>query len=257
MATPEELTQRHKNAIKRRMERTRARLANRLHSLGETIHGVATTVESVKETVESTAETVQDTVKSTIDTVQDTVKATVDTVQQTVHSTVETAKDILDVRRHPLAWLGGSVVAGFLGGRWLHSHKEPPAPAYPMGGYPYPGPVPPAAPAAAPAPAPEEKPGLLDSVTSMLGDSFDKVKGLGIGAAVGLLRDLVASEVPEPLRENVVEIGNNLVKDLGGQVLEGNMLDSLLGGEKKDESRDGPPADTPRSSRPSGVPVQV
>jgi gas vesicle protein len=236
MATPEELTQRRKDAIKKRMDRTRARLADRLHTLGETIHGVAKTVEEVKETVESTAETVQGTVKSTVETVQDTVKSTVETVQETVHSTVETAKEALDFRKHPLAWLGGSVAAGYLVGRWMHDERKAPAvPAYPAG-YPYPAPAPPASAPAAPPPAPE-KPGMLDSLKGIVGNYLDQAKGLGIGAAVGLLRDLVVAEVPEGLRSDVMEMGNNLIKDLGGQIVEPGTLDlSFLTGGKSDQN---------------------
>lgn len=228
MATKEELTERRKEAIKRRMERTRARLATRLHTLGETIHGVRERVESVQSTVES----VQETVKSTVESVQDTVK-----------STVETARDALDVSKHPLAWLGGSVVAGYLCGVWWHSQKQAPVPpTYPTG-FLSPGPSPPPAVPPAEASRPEESTGFLGG---LFGEWFDRLKGLGIGAGVGLLRDLVATEVPPNLRSEVMEMGNNAIKDLGGQVLDPMLIDpAILKGEQKpeqEEERDhGPP----------------
>lgn len=243
MATAEELTQRRKEAIKRRMERTRARLAGRLHSLGETIHGVSQTVAEVKETVASTVESVQETVKSTVDTVQDTVK-----------STVDTARDAFDVSRHPLAWMGGSVAAGFLLGLYVHSgKKDAPAPGYPAG-YPYPGyaapPPAPAAPAAGPARSakPEDGPGFFGK---LFGDWFDRLKGMGIGAGVGLLRDLVATEVPPNLRPEVLDIGNNLIRDLGGKVLDPMLIDPsvLTGGGQEQEGR----TDHGPHARPEGA----
>jgi len=230
MATPEELTQRRKDAIKKRMERTRARLAGRLHSLGETVHGVTQTMESVKDTVESTVETVQDTVQSTVSAVQDTVQSTVSTVQDTVQSTVETAKEVFSVRRHPLAWLGGSVVAGYLCGLWWHSRSRATSMPYP---YPYaappPGPAYAAAPQGAPAqPAKAEGPGIGDYLHKLLGGWMDQAKGLGIGTGVGLLRDLVADQVPPTIRSEVVNLGNDLIKQLGGQEV-GPILNEILG----------------------------
>jgi len=229
------LTERHKNAIKRRMERTRARMAGRLHSLSRNIH-------EVKDTVESAVESVKDTVA----TVQDTVQSTVETVQSTVSSTVETAKDALDIRKHPLIWLGGSVVAGFVGGLWLRSREKTQAPAYYPSGlsYPPPGPAPvpftpaaPAAPAAPPPQARDEGPGLTDQISHLVGSYLDQFKGMGIGAAVGLLRDFVAKEVPPNFRSDVMEIGNNLIKELGGQVLEPNFIDpSFLTGDSSPRS---------------------
>jgi ElaB/YqjD/DUF883 family membrane-anchored ribosome-binding protein len=250
MATREELTERHKNAIKRRMERTRARLAGRLHTLNRNIHEVKDSVESAVESVKETVATVQDTVQSTVDTVQGTVKSTVETVQNTVHETVETAKEALDIRKHPLIWLGGSVVAGFVGGLWLHSREKTHAPAYYPSGMPYPPPgpapapsyaAPPAAatPAMPPPPAQPEGPGLVDRIQEMVGPYIDHFKGMGIGAAVGLLRDFVAKEVPPNFRSDVMEIGNNLIKELGGEVLEPNFIDPsfLTGGSENGSDR--------------------
>jgi len=244
MATAEELTERRKNAIKKRMERTRARLASRLNALGETVH-------EVRETVNSTVETVQ----STVESVQDTVQSTVESVQSTVSSTVETARDALDIRKHPMLWLGGSVVAGYLGGRWLHSPSKPQAPAtYPAGLY-----YPPTSPAAAPAVEPPQEKGkesgLLGSLGGLVGNYVDQVKGMGIGAAIGLLRDLVAREVPPDLRDQVTEIGNNLIEELGGQVLDANLIDpDFLTGERKSEPEEEP---VPRKPEwPSGPACQ-
>jgi hypothetical protein len=260
MATAEELTQRRKDAIKRRMERTRARLAGRLHTLSETIHGVRETVESTVETVQQTVENVENTVKSTIGTVQGTVKSTVDTVQDTVKSTVDTAREALDVSRHPFLWFGGSVAAGYLAGRWLHSEKRPAYPSYPAGfSYPPPTPAPAPAGAASPPPAAEHhKPGVVDHLKSVFGNYFDQVKGMGVGVALGLLRDLVAREVPEGLRSEVMEVGNNVIKDLGGEVLQPNLIDpDVLTGKghseqspPRREEAERPPAPTRRPSQP-------
>jgi len=251
MATTEELTQRRKNAIKRRMERTRARLAGRLHVLGDTIHGVTETVASVKETVDSTVESVQETVKSTVDTVQETVK-----------STVDTAKDVFDFKRHPFAWMGGSVAAGFLLGRLVHAgHKETHAPGFPAG-YPYPGYAAAAATttgstgATAPAAGAAKPEDESSFVGNLFGGWFDRLKGMGVGAAVGLLRDLVVTEVPESLRSDVVEMGNNLIKDLGGEVLEPMLIDPsvLTGGhqEQSGKTDHGAHARPEEAQRPAG-----
>jgi ElaB/YqjD/DUF883 family membrane-anchored ribosome-binding protein len=216
------------------MERTRIRLAGRLHALGQTVQDVRDTVTSTVETVQSTVANVEETVQSTVENVQNTVSSTVETAREAVG-------EALNIRKHPLVWLGGSVVAGYLGGRWLHSHNGTHAPAtYPAGVY-YPPPGSAPAPSVPPPQETAEKSGLMDSVSNLIGGWLDQVKGVGIGASVGLLRDLVAQEAPPNLREQVTEIANNLIKELGGEVLDPNFIDpSFLTGEPKSKAEEEP-----------------
>jgi hypothetical protein len=172
MAETEHLTELRKARIKRRMERTRAALAAKLQQLGDKFHGAAETVGAVQETVESTVETVQN------------------------------VRDTLDVRKNPLMVLGGSVVAGYLAGLWLHRR----APAQPA-----------VAPAPAPAPAAAPAPEARDSTPGLLASLLERGKRLGLGTVLGLVRDLVVKEAPPEARPTVMDFANGVITRFGGE----------------------------------------
>jgi ElaB/YqjD/DUF883 family membrane-anchored ribosome-binding protein len=233
--------------IRRQMEAQRASLAEKLDTLENKI------VRTVDEAREAVAETVQ--------TVKDSVQSSAQAVKDTVNSSVETVKETLDVplqvQRHPWAMVGGSIALGFVAGwavnRAMRARRSTgPSLAYvpePSSGavtfaLPAHGaqrdsreqaraaaPVPVAAPSAAAAaiqsaPAPRG-PSWLDEVSRALAPEMHKLKGLAIGAAMSVVRDVVTQHIPEQLRPRLDEVIDNITAKLGGEPMRGHLLDEL------------------------------
>jgi ElaB/YqjD/DUF883 family membrane-anchored ribosome-binding protein len=200
--------------IQQQMAETRSRLAEKLDQLTQQATG---TVETVAETVTDTAETVSDTVH---------------TVTETVQETVETVREVFNipgqVEKHPWAMFGGAVALGYFFG-WLTA----PRPRFQQAAVP-------AAPPAPPSPAqsgvnrlqdywkeehssaqesrkPEGQPSnFWDSLTRTFGPTLDQLKGLAVGATLGLARDVVAGSIGNNLSSRVQEVFDDLTNRMGG-----------------------------------------
>jgi len=194
------------------MEETRSALTEKLETLEkEVTDKVLSTTESVAESVESVTSAVQDTVASVKDGVQETVTAVTDSVKDSV----EAVKSLLDfparVEQHPWAMFTGSIAVGFCVGKYLHGHQ----PAAPTG----------SATAVrqsenghgngkhAEAPQAARSPGLFAG----LAPEIEKLKGLALGALMGVVRDLVAEAVPASYHDSMNEIINSATEKLGGK----------------------------------------
>jgi ElaB/YqjD/DUF883 family membrane-anchored ribosome-binding protein len=184
--------------IHHQMEGTRQSLAAKLDTLENQVLGtvqnataaVANTVEDVKSAVGSVTETIQDTVES--------VKETFNLKEQ--------------VRRHPWPMLGGAAAAGFLSG-WLlgSSRKETERPAAPS------APPPPFTPQA------REKEDERSSAKeeSIFAEPFAALKGIALGAVMGLVRDMAVNALPENVKDDVVQALDSFTAKLGGKPLPG------------------------------------
>jgi len=219
--------------IRRQMEAQRASLAEKLDVLENKI------VETVEGAREAVAETVQ--------TVRDSVKDSVETVRDTVQSSVENVKETFDIRhqvqQHPWAMFGGAVAAGFAAGWLLNRMGQSSQPA--GAGWSYspsaytgrtsrfrdePGAA--ASFAETPASAGGTATGTtgeswLDHVAHMFAPEMQKVKGLAIGAAAALVRDLLTQSVPDQLRPQVTDMIDGITTKLGGERLQGDLLSSF------------------------------
>src|SRR4051794_33818772 len=184
--------------IRQQMEVQRAALTEKLETLENKL------VETVQGAREAVAETVHE--------AKEAVHETVQTVRDSVQSSVETVKETFDVRRqvdrHPWAMFGGSVALGFAAGWLLNRGGETrsrgtfgasyPSSAYTDSGY------------AAAASRPSEErftggaapasPGWIEQLAQGFAPEVQKLKGLAIGAALSVARDLVGQAVPETLR---------------------------------------------------------
>jgi len=199
--------------IQQQMEETRSRLAEKLDQLTQQATG---TVETVAGTVTDTVETVSDTVQS---------------VTETVQETVETVRDMFDlpgqVEKHPWAMFGGAVALGYFAGWMTRPSRPAPSPA-PMSVAP-----PPAAAqtsanrlqdywkeeqSAAGESRPQEgqSSNWWDGLMRTFGPTFDKVKGLALGATLGLARDVVSGSMGSNLSSKVQEVFDDLTNRLGG-----------------------------------------
>jgi ElaB/YqjD/DUF883 family membrane-anchored ribosome-binding protein len=225
--------------IKEQMEDTRSSLARKVENLENKVVG----------TIEQTTSAVSETVEKA----KDAVEGTVDTVKESVTETVETVKGVFDFpahfRRYPWLAFGGSVAAGFMAGKLLHGMAprlpwpyhhggtgggtgRPHATGFPsLSAMTQPSPAAPSArnggaqesrPAAEPARQEEKKdegPGLLGKLFNALGPEADKLKGLAIGAALGVVRDMIKQSASRELGSQLADMVNDLTTRLGGRVI--------------------------------------
>jgi len=236
------------------MEEKRASLAEKLDTLENHVLG------TVHEATDAVAHTVED-VKSAVDHTVEDVKSVVDTVkggiQDTVENVSETVKHTFDVphhfRRHPWGMFCGSVAVGFVGGRLLapaQSEKQetPPAPA----------------PTPAPSPRPARRAERGEG-QSGVNEILERVRGLALGAVMGMVRDFLSESLPETLKADVLNVVDDITTKLGGKPLPKKATSSNgahpapssgASGEQTDEERTpngaGEPQSTSEESRPQG-----
>jgi ElaB/YqjD/DUF883 family membrane-anchored ribosome-binding protein len=241
--------------IRQQMEETRSSLQDKLEVLEQqvlnTMQEANQTVEAVKETVEAVKESVQDTAT----TVKETVQGTVESVKDSVHDTVQTVKETLDVERqvraHPWAMVIGATACGFVAGKVLHHLMAPPSVAARMATAPQPyvGTAGLSGPSHAfrdrermddrarmnggssTRPEQPRQPNWLTQLTQSYRSEIDKAKALAISTAGSLARDLINKSVAPPIGEKINEIVDSVTMKLGGQPLEGSILDDY-GGRK-------------------------
>jgi ElaB/YqjD/DUF883 family membrane-anchored ribosome-binding protein len=215
--------------IRHQMEVQRASLSEKLDTLE---HKIVETVQGARDAVAETVQNVRDSVQSSVETVKDTMQSSVDTVKE--------AFDLpRQVDRHPWAMFGGSVALGFAAG-WL-LNRAPPSRSAPWGNAPasYTGggssghrpPAPRAeAPSftAAPRPQAEKGPTWVDQLSETFQPEIHKLKGFAIGAALGVVRDMVAQAVPDQMRPQVNEMMDKVTTKLGGEPVQPDLLDQFI-----------------------------
>jgi len=239
--------------IQQELEDTRHALAEKLEQIGEKISGtvetVSETVSSVTETVgnvteamEGTVQAVAETVSNTVESVKDTVSAVGETASETVEAVKEAFNLSEQVRRHPWAWVGGSIVAGFVAGKLLGPRGErhtQEAWDFARGrGY---------QPRddewqastdhgngrnriSEPATTAESDTtsglgSMLGGVTKHFGPEINKLKELALGTLFGVARDMISRSLPQSLQEQVTHLFNDFTEKAGGKPIEGTVLD--------------------------------
>jgi ElaB/YqjD/DUF883 family membrane-anchored ribosome-binding protein len=183
-------------AIRKQMQETRESLQDKLETLEQQVTG------SVQEATEAISETVA------------TVKDTVEAVKETVKETVVSVKDTFDINRqvqnHPWLMVGGATLAGFVVGQLLNSGSKRPSaqPQMPVrSGYS----------AATNGHSAPSRQSWWDFVASHYKDELDKVKALAIGAAGGVVQEIVVAEFAPEVAEKLKEIVAGITTKLGGK----------------------------------------
>jgi len=212
--------------IRQQMQETRTALTEKL--------------EALEQQVVETMQGAKDAVTETVDSVREAVHDTVDTVKDSMQDTVESVKEAFDlerqVERHPWAMVGGSVALGYLSGCLYNRVAECEGPSFAHKPE-----------AAAPTPSfthrnggsfqssggngvgteasrPAEGPSLLTNLAGTFHSEIGMLKSLAIGAAMGLVRDLVAQRVPPQLSGQLTEVIDSMTTKLGGQPVRGPVL---------------------------------
>ncbi len=208
------------------------------HQMDETRTNLSEKLEALEQRVVNTVHEASASVNDTIGSVKDAVQDTVQTVKDSVHETVDSVKDTFDVRRQvearPWTMVAGATALGFLGGYLLmRSRSAPVEQRAPIGYHPlaggngagsYAAPPPPITGMAPTAAAPKESGGFLEMLSTTFEPELKEMKGLAVGALLGVVRDMVSDSVPENMEGKVEEIINGVTTRLGGKPIHGRIL---------------------------------
>jgi hypothetical protein len=200
--------------IRRQMADTRADLASKLDQLES----------QVRDDVHAAATRVMETV--------DMVKEQIDSAKASVHNTVESVKTACSVTHHveqrPWAMMAGAAAAGYIGATMLRresgEHGVNPGTAYI-----------PASSAAAHTAFRDEHANNGAAIEAQnqaaiakLIDAFRPeilvLKGLAIGALVGIVRDMVVKSAPGTLEQPLGTVFDGVTLRLGGQPIRGQVI---------------------------------
>jgi len=211
MTEIQELATQEPEVIRQEIDETRSALTEKLEALEQQVTG---TVERAKDSVEETIANVRESVEETVTSVKETM-------QDTVASVKETFDLPLQVERRPWLMLGGAAVAGYAMGAMLGRRRtssdgtvermstsgrqplapvEEPRPAY----------------HAEPEP---QGPSFFDRYS----EELDRVKGLGIGLALGLVRDIAKQNLPQ-LAPQIDRLAESFTTKLGGESVPFSLL---------------------------------
>lgn len=218
--------------IRQQMQETRASLSEKIGTLE---HQVVQTVQDATCAVHDTVTNIKESAQETIDTVKDSVQDTVQAVRDTVNVR-------LQVQRHPWSMVAGSMAVGFAAGALLPrqierlrhrdhglSHARMPREW----------------PAREEAPSRSEPirdeqpagPSWLSKLADSLAPEIDKLRGMGVGALMGVVRDVVSDATPEKFQSQIRDLFNDLTTKLGGAPIHGRVM-SEKEAEGPDEQRD-------------------
>lgn len=238
-----EMSEHEMSIIRSQMDETRSSLTNKLEQLErqvtDTVQGAADTVENMKHAVEDTVSNVKNTVQETVSTVKTSLN-------DTMHSMGEALSISHHVERHPWAMVAGATAVGFVGGYMLLSKSDDrraeerfrhlsaaqgrpsETPYDSRSGYVPPEPV--------RRDASRETTrdmrssnsgGAASAFADWLKPATSQIQSLAVGAALGLFKELVTRNVPQPMTSQVNELFDGLTQSLGGQVIRGSLLDQF------------------------------
>jgi hypothetical protein len=216
--------------IRQQMEDTRTSLAEKLETLEQqvvcTVHGATN---AVTDTVEAVREAVHDSVEK--------VKGSVEETMETVRETLDIQRQ---VERHPWSMFTGSVLLGYVGGSLLNLTQQERYRGSSLGPvYSNPDrgtteglrnggssriPMQEALTSDNVQRAGGTEHHWLDEAGQMFEKEISKVKGLAIGTVLGVLRDLIANSLPEPLKPELHEVMDSVTTKLGGKPIQGPVL---------------------------------
>jgi len=204
--------------IRDQMQETRSALTEKLEAL-ET---------QVSSTVQSATTAVTDTVQAVKDTVTETVGSVKDSVQETVSTVKESVKDAFDleghVQRHPWAAMLGSVAAGFVAGRVLHGlagghHRDVPRQYTAFASEVKPEKAANGHGNGAHKEEEPQKEGVLGGLANAFSGELDTIKGLGLAAVAGAVRDLVGQSVGGEIGDRLRQWVDGMTEKMGAKPL--------------------------------------
>jgi ElaB/YqjD/DUF883 family membrane-anchored ribosome-binding protein len=227
--------------ILKQMEETRSSLTEKLEALetrvtGQVVQPVANAVEKVTEAATDIVENVKDTVQSVTGKVEDAVQTVSHTVEDVVHTVTEKVENTAHAvasafslrrhtERHPWLVFGiaattGCIVGSFLGRRAARQQPSTEASPFTRSRHHAKGTNGAAHPAETKK-TPKSKPAQQES---WVGDQMRRLKGLGIAALMGTVRDLARHAISGPLGTRIAEEVETMTTKLGAEPIHGDIL---------------------------------
>lgn len=222
--------------IRQQMDDSRAALTEKLGLLEE----------KVSETVQSATASVTE----TVDSVKGAVQGTVDSVRHSVEDTVASVSEALDlalqVKRHPWGMLAGAIAVGYVGAQLL-STGERSRTRFP-GSHRTNGSIDrfsleraegegmasvsslnhatngSTTNGSANGSAATAHSGLMSQISDSFQAEIAKLKGLAVGAAFGMVRDMLTEAGPPSLKHEIAEVIDGFTEKLGGHRISGPVL---------------------------------
>jgi len=229
--------------IRDQMQETRTSLTEKIEALESQ---VSSTVQSATAAVTETVESVKSSVSNTVDSVKEGVESTVSTVKESV-------KDAFDlpghVDRHPWLAMAGSVAVGFAAGKVLNGlvggrgeGRETPR-AYSA----FSEALPPKQREAvsnghgrgSQEKEPSSEGGLLSGLANAFGAELGTLKGLGLSAVAGIVRDLVTQSVPGEIGGRLREWMDDMTKKMGAKPLSEPLISTEESAPESDFAKEG------------------
>jgi hypothetical protein len=190
---------------------------------------------SISEKLELLERRVVDTVEGATHAVNDTVDSVKESVRESVHSLQTNLDPIRQTDRHPWTMFAVCMGAGYAAGRVIEGGlSSRPAIIDQPASWPNPSP---ASEAAHHNGHSGGSSSFLDKIVKPLEPDFRRLKEMGIGMLFGVVRDFLQDVAPEPIRERVHEVVDDVTRRMGGEPIKGSILESL-------KSRSGDPFDS-------------
>jgi ElaB/YqjD/DUF883 family membrane-anchored ribosome-binding protein len=234
----------HNEPLLKQMEETRSSLTEKLEALenrvtGKVVQPVTNAVEKVTEAATDIVENVKDTVQSVTGKVEDAVQTVSSTVEDVVHTVTEKVENTAHAvasafslrrhtERHPWLVFGiaattGCMVGSFLGRRASRQKLAPEASSGTRPRHHAKGTNGAAhhAETTAVKRTPKSKPAQHEG---WVGEQMRRLKGLGIAALMGTVRDLARHAIPGPLGTRIAEEVETMTTKLGAEPIHGDIL---------------------------------
>jgi ElaB/YqjD/DUF883 family membrane-anchored ribosome-binding protein len=234
------------SAIRHQMDETRSALTEKLEKLEQK---VTDTVQGAAQSVGDTVENVKHALEDTVQNVTSSVHNVTNSVRDTMHSVGEAFNVSHHVERHPWAMVAGATAVGFVGGYILMNkggdaradekfrHLSASQGHVPASQYDSPprfmSENPPTRMATPATTHDMRSSGHTNAFKEWLKPAATQVQSLAVGAALGLVRDMLVRSVPKPMTSQITELVDGLTQSLGGQVIRGSLLDQLPGSTRQ------------------------
>ena len=193
-------------------------------------------IETLENRIIDTVEGARAAVEETVQNVKEGVQESVETVKESVHSSVETVKETFDLRlqvmRRPWIMVGGAIAVGFAAGCVLNRFARAQSGLETASSDRVPG---------ASETSRMMRSEALESGTTMarpepqkhhlsslLAPELDKLKGLAVGTALGMVREIFCEPLPEPIKPQLNEVIDRITEKLGGERLPPQMLQRMF-----------------------------
>jgi len=189
---------------------------------------------SISEKLDLLERRVVDTVEGATHAVSDTVETVRDSVRDSVQSMQANLDPVRQANRHPWTTFAVCMGAGYAVGKVLEGGLAPRSAVIDQpASWPHPSP---SAEAASHASHPNNgaTSAFMRNVVQPLEPDLRRLKEMGIGMLFGVVRDFLHDVAPQPIRDRLHEVVDDVTRRMGGEPVKGSVLEGLRSGTKSD-----------------------